>query len=682
MHELTVNLTKGEITPLAQARVDIDLWKSSAARVRNWTTLKYGGVRRRSGTSYIGSVKSHAAGAEFIPFIFSQSQAYALEMGENYTRFWTPAGQVLDSGTPYEIVSPYTRAQVERVQWVQANDVMYMVHPDLAPRVLTRSGLTSWAYSTADIQDGPYLPINDTSATITVSVAAANGGSTSTLTFSAITNVNRGLGFQSGDVGRHFRALFSGGTWGWGKITEVTSTSVIKVLWVVGATNGSTSASTATWRLGAFSDYAGWPGSVAFFEGRLAFGRTTLYPRSVAFSRSNLPLTFTPSATDGTVADDHGMWYDIVGGQADEILWLAEAPRLQIGTASVIRSIGAADVSDTMTPRNLSAKREINSGTEAIPPLQIGPSTVHVGRYHRTLHDLFYNYEVNSLVSPNITLLSEHMFPSGIRRLATTVVPEGILWAVTNDGLLAGCTFEKNEQVSGWHAHPMTNGEVETICALPDPTSKRDVLMMVVKRTIAGETKRYVEILNKPFDTNDGDTLTSAIFSDCSATYDGAAANTISGLDHLEGQEVDILADGFVIPRQIVSNGEIRLPNDRTASVITIGLPIATELTLLRKATASPEEGPTLGLRKRVVHVITDLFESLGVFIGPLGGQAEALTRRVTNIPMGQTLDLETGTKPVGLEDDWSPDGQITVLTPYPLPATIRGLNLSLELGS
>jgi hypothetical protein len=670
---LKTNGTRGEVTPLAVDRADTEFFKAATKTLRNWVVLRYGGFRRRSGSRYRGSTKIPGSESTFIPFVFSSTQAYMLEFGHQYIRFWTPDGQrVMNGSSPYEIATSYSAADVERIQFAQANDVMYLAHPLYAPAKLSRLAHTNWTIANVDFLDGPYLPINDTPTTLTPS-ASPSTGATITLTASAVTNINGSTGFQTTDVGRLIRFQI-GGSWSWGTITARASTTQISVFVRFGGGGGTTAS--ASWRLGAYSSATGAPGSVSFTDGRLCWGRTNANPNGIGISRSGLPEVYSPSAVDGTVTDSHGMFYDIFN--AGEIQWLQESPsRLQIGTYTAIRTLGASSGDEVLAPRNVSQKLESNSGTTNVLPARIGPSTVHAGRYGRTLRDLFYDYNINSLTAPSLSTLSEHMFKRGIRRLAFAQEPDSVLWGVTKNGVLFGTTFDRDERVIGFHRHPMTNGFVECVASVPDATNERDSVFLIVRRVINGSTVRYVETLDPLFD-NELTAKEDACFVDCAATYSGTAVGTVTGLGHLEGQTVDVYADGCVLPQRVVTGGAVTLANGRTAEKITVGLPIDDYGETLQPVVEKPN-GSAVNDKQRTMFVIVNEYETLGLKVGTPGQLRETVRFRPNATPMGQTPDLHSGKVRVPVESSWETNGAVCFSVGQPLPATILSLNIGVE---
>jgi hypothetical protein len=672
-YDLKSNGTRGEITPLAHARSDKDFYKAAWKTLRNWISVRFGAITRRSGTRFRGTVKDQIKTTELLPFIFSATQAYWLEFGDLYIRFWKPDGTRVESspGVPYEVVTPYAADDVHRIQWEQANDVMYLAHPDYKPRKLSRFGETNWTLSVIDFVDGPYLPINDTKTTMQSS-ASPTDGATTTITASAITGINKDQGFKATDVGRLFRMQIEG-KYSWGVITTFTDTTNVNVTWTDG--NGGGTGTTKTWRLGAFSDTTGYPGSVSFDGGRLAWARTDNNPGLVAESYAGLPESYRPSDDDGTVTDAHGFTFDIFA--AGEIQWLQEATKLQVGTPLALRTLGAQGSDDVITARNAQAKLEINTGTVAVPPVRVGPSTVHAGLFGLSLNDLVYDYNINSLTAPELSVLAEHLFDAGVKRISYAQYPDRIVWVVDEDGALIGMTLDRDEKVVGFHHHPMTNGVVESICTIPYADEKRHATALIVRRTIEGQTKRYFETLEPLFK---GRTMApeDACFVDCAVTYDGVETTTITGATHLSGQTVDILADGCVFPQRTVSvAGTISLP--RAASKVTYGIPIDNLATTLPPLPET-RDGATMGREKRTIKAYVDQMYTNGLTIGPEDGVLERMRFRPPETPMGQAPALYTGVLDVSMDDGWSTDGSVSLAVVGPLPGMVRAINSAVDL--
>lgn len=164
---IQTNFTAGALSPLLYGRVDIAKYQNGCATLENFITQRFGGIRKRGGTEYINEVKTSAKKVRLIPFIFSVTQAYILEFGDLYIRIYTNGGVVESGGSPVEVVTPWDEDEIFELQFAQSADILYIAHPDHAPRQFERTSATSFTLSTVDFEDGPYLPINTTTTRLT-----------------------------------------------------------------------------------------------------------------------------------------------------------------------------------------------------------------------------------------------------------------------------------------------------------------------------------------------------------------------------------------------------------------------------------------------------------------------------------------------------------------------------------
>lgn len=678
VHKLQANFSRGAVSPLVGARHDKDFYAAAVADIENWHVLRYGVLRRRSGTRYVGAPKFPNKRCRFIPFQFDTTQAFFVELGDGYARFWTPAGlQVYLGDDPYEIVSPYDADDLDRLQFVQSGDTLLIAHPDHAPQRLTRAGNTNWSFSAVPFHDGPYLPINDTANTCDPSANPTVGGSL-TLTFANTSHINGGAGFTSADIGRQVRVLCT--TWCWFTITAVTNTTTVTV---TSQSAGASHTAVTSWRLGAVAQSQGYFSSVEFYKGRLVWANTRQNPRAAWPSMANLPFRNDPSAPDGTVTSEHGFMIEVLAGSQDGILWMKESSRLQLGTASAIRTIGPNANGDEFGPRTYEEDLGVHSGTVSVLPTVAGPSTVHVGRFGLSLNDLYYDYQANGLVAPDISALSEHLLDASIVRLAYVQTPDSIIYGLLSNGKWFGATYDRYERVIGFHPHSTRQGDaVEDICVAPNASERRDVMFMVTRRIIGGETVRYIEILERDFYRQ---SKSDAWFVDCGVRYTGPPTTVVTGLTHLAGEVVSVFADGAAFPDTVVQeDGSVELPNNQSASVILVGLPLTASGKTLRPSIEG-RDGPQHGLKKRTPYVVVDVLETAGSLqvSAAENERWEYVNFRKSTDPMDTAPPLFTGTKKKILdsshEQDES-DGQIMFRITQPLPATIRAMNVGNDI--
>ncbi len=208
---------------------------------------------------------------------------------------------------------------------------------------------------------------------------------------------------------------------------------------------------------------------------------------------------------------------------------------------------------------------------------------------------------------------------------------------------------------------------VESVACVPGDLDEDD-FYMVVKRTINSSTKRYVEYLaNLDF----GDNVRDAKFLDSGLTYNGSPANSISGLSHLEGQTVGILADGAFHDNKVVSSGAVSL--DLLASKVHVGLPYLSTLQTMRMDAGS-RQGTAQGKIKRIHEVTVRFFRTVGAKVGTSESELDPIFFRSASDPMTSAIELFDGDKEVEFRGGYDQDAHIVIQQDQPLPMTVIGL--------
>ena len=347
VHPFQTNFTAGELTPKLAGQVDFKKYNNGVEIMENMTVFPQGGASRRYGTRFVKEVKDSSKVTRLIPFEFNIEQSYVLEFGDQYIRFYKDNGQIISGGSAYEIATPFTESMLYEIQFTQSADVMYIVHETLKPRKLSRTGHTSWTLTEVDFQNGPYLDANESSITFTSSHQGTGTGRTLTASGTAFGYENNG--FHSSDVGRLIRMKD-----GWGVITAYTSATV--VTWEIKKDLGSATATT-DWALGAWSEHTGYPKTVSFFEQRLIFGGSTLYPQTIWASESGFYEHF--HAGVGDPADS--FIYTIAANKVNTIRWLAPARDLIVGTAGGEFKVGRP-TGEPLQPDNVQITQQTTYG--------------------------------------------------------------------------------------------------------------------------------------------------------------------------------------------------------------------------------------------------------------------------------------------------------------------------------
>ena len=662
------NFTGGELSPRLDGRNDLQKYPTGCKTLENMIVYPHGSAARRSGTQFVAEVKDSSKDTRLIPFEFSTTQTYMLEFGNQYIRFYKDNGQILSGGSAYEISSPYLETELFDIKYAQSADVMYICHPSHPVKKLSRTGHTSWSLADDVIANGPFMDHNIETTTLTPSHKTV--GQTTTVTASSTTGINSNQGFLSTDVGRllHIKD-------GHLKITSVTSTTVVvgTVIIDLGITTPVTD-----FALGSFSDTTGYPSCVTFFEQRLVFAATLSQPQTIFFSKSG----DYENMDDGyheTVADDDAIVYTIASNQVNAIRFMTATRTLIIGTAGGEFAVSGGGTDIAITPTNILIKKQSNNGAANVDALAVGNATIFLQRAKRKLRELAYNFDVDGYLAPDLTILAEHISKGGFKQLSYQQEPNQIIWCVRNDGQLAGLTYQREQQVVAWHRHIFGgsfgsgNAVCDSVATIPTDDSEYQT-WVIVKRTINGATKRYIEYIHEyDFDETDD---TSFNFLDSQLSYDGSAASTISGLAHLEGQTVSILANGAAHPNKVVSSGEVVL--ERSATKVKIGLPYTSLLQTMR-IDAGSQNGTSQSKTKRIYDITVRLYESIGVEVGPDLNNMERIPFRSSANAMNSGINVFTGDKEVEFRGNYETDGFIFVRQTQPLPLTILSLYPKLQ---
>ena len=414
----------------------------------------------------------------------------------------------------------------------------------------------------------------------------------------------------------------------------------------------------AAWSAG---DY---PRTVEFFEDRLVFGGSPDQPDTIWTSHTSAYHTFTV----GDASEEKAITLTLLARKVNDIQWLSSGRRLIAGTRG--EEWWAAGPSDTepMTPADHVARRDSSWGSERVMPVNIGDVIFYVQQGGSTIRELIYDFQKDKYVSSDLNVLAEHLTRDySITAMAYQQHPYQVLWCVRSDGTVLALTYLKEHEVFGWSKHTFggTDVEVESVAVIPgDP---EDEVWFVVKRTINSATARYVEKLK---DFNYGTALEDAFFMDSGLTYEGAAATAISGLSHLEGEAVTVLADGLVVTGHTVASGAITLAT--AASKVHIGLANTPEFETL-DAVTQDNEGTLQGILKRITNVTMRLVNSMGGLFGPDSTVTDPI------LYDDETEPYTGWTKDLSFDEGDDQTSTVYITCDEPLPLEIAAIMIELE---
>lgn len=701
---ITTTFNAGELSPLMRGRVDLAKYANGCELLENGIPQITGPVTKRPGTRFVLEVANSANRSRLLPFEFSESQAFALEFGNNVIRFFANGGVVLDGGSPYSIASPYASTELAEINFAQSADVVYLVHPNHAPRKLARFGATNWTLTEVDLIRPPFQDLNVDDTTLIASATTGAITVLSSVAFFSPTDVGKifSIGvipasqydaweisepYTVGDIvqtqGRVYEAMSSGTSGTLPPLHTKGTESDGGVAWKylgdgtgyfeVTAYNSPTSVNatviqtlpittaTTRWSRGAWSDSDGWPRTVTFYEDRLWFGGTTSRPQTLWFSVTGDYENFTAGTND-----DDGGNFTINTQDLNTITWLSPGKVLAIGTTSGEFTISATQITDPITPTNVRITPQTTYGCRGdVRPLRVASSILFVQRAGRKVREYTYNFETDSYVAPNLNSLADHITQSGLVDMAYQQEPSQVVWAPRADGLLTGLTYERAEDVVGWNRHTL-GGAVESVVTLPHWDGDQDVLWLIVRREIDGVQRRYVEYMEK-YRTD-----VQAFFVDSGLTYQGAPVTSLSGLGHLEGREVDVLTDGAVHPRRTVTAGAISL--QRPASTVVVGLPYTMRVRPM-KYEAGSQNGTAQGKTQRINGVVIRLHETgPGLWYGSPSSMDELDMRSGLDL-MDNPVPLYTGDSEMkAWPEGYEAGARVQLEHRLPLPCTIVAL--------
>lgn len=546
------------------------------------------------------------------------------------------------------------------------------------------------------------------------------------VTASAVTGINGDTGFQSTDIGRYIRInseIAPQIKWGYGEIIERLSGSLTTVVLVKLKKAIAGVGATTEWQLGSFSETTGYPRTVQIYQQRLVYAGTTEEPQTLFFSRTadffnfaaTEPLGRSTGQFDSAgrsiigeqIYEDNALSLTISSDTVDQIEWLNEDRRLTIGTSGGVFQCYGADDDLTLTPFSFTIAKVSAWASDATAlPAKIGNNLLYIQQNGRKVRELAFDKLQDQYSSADLTLRAEDISETGIIATAYQDQPYSVLWCARNDGRLAALTYVDLLQMRAWHRHTIggshtdatygNHAKVESLAVIPRGT--HDQLWMIVKRDINSATVRYVEFMERYFVASEilpSDThfVDSGLEEPPSRT---SASTAVSGLGHLEGESIAILADAAVQPNRTVSSGAITLQT--AATNFRVGLGYNSDIKTLPMV-ANTSQGTSVGNRKRIHRFTVRLLESLSFKFGTNANDLDAadiayleslglnfgvnisdLTEavfRTASDNLGSALAYFTGEKTYQVGDQFNTITQLFLRQdqPYPFSVTLLAID-------
>ena len=760
VHTIQPSFSGGELAPSLHARVDLAKYATGLKTCRNFFVQAHGGVANRSGTKFICETANSTKITRLIPFEFNTEQTYILEFGHQTMRVIKDGGQVLSSGSPVSIATPYSDTELADLKFTQSADVMTICHASHPVKEVKRTSHTAWSITSVSFGTSMAAPggVSSTAQNFDNS----NPGTSYSYVVTAVktATADESVASSATSITNNNLSSTITNTISWNAVSGANSYNVFKsfggIYGFVGRSTGTTfkddnieadpNDTPATART-IFNTTDEYPASVAYYQQRLVFGQTNNDPQKIFMSQTGNYHNFNVSEP---LRDDDAVTFTIAASQVNEVRHLVPLSDMIILTSGGEWLLTAND--GVITPSAIQVKPQGYRGSADAPPIVIGNTIIHLQSKGAIIRDLAFALESDSYTGNDLTVLASHLFAGKtVREWAYAQAPHSIVWTVLSDGTLAALTYMREHEVWGWSRHD-TDGTFESVCTIAE--GDEDATYFVVKRTINGATKRYIERLNTRVFTEVAD----AFFVDSGLSYDGThtgstsmtlsggtnwthtetltltasgstfvsgdVGNTIvltigeetlvctiqaytsvtvvsvkagrdvpsafrgvattswakgvdeiSGLGHLEGKTVAILADGNVEAQKTVASGAITISHPATK--IHIGLPIQADIQTLNLELGQPTQQ---GKKKSISEVTLRVEESRG---GKIGYDADHLTefKQRAYEPYGTATSLKTGDISVTMPSTWRSEGSIFFRQDDPLPMTLLAVIPEVSVG-
>lgn len=673
--------TGGELSPSLYARNDLAKYANGLKTLTNGFVHAEGCVSNRAGLEYVCEVKDNSKKVRLIPFSFNTEQTYIIELGNEYARFIKDGGQIIypsgyqNEGNPVEIQTPYLEDDLFMLKYAQNADVLTICHRNYTAKELSRSSHYDWSIS--DVVSSPAInpPRN---------VSAAWTGSTSSNTTTyryVVTAVQKDTYEESersstASVTGHLEAYWTTSekvTISWNAVTDAAEYNVYRsvngIYGFIGTSTGTSFVdnkiepdltATAPIARNPFENESN-PSCVNYFQQRKIFGCLKGAPQSIVTSQTGTDNNFNISrplnATDS-------INIKLSEREVNEIRHMIGLNDLIVLTSGAEWKLAGSDGTFSAASPPACVPQSYY-GSSHIMPVVSGNMVLYVQAGGSIVRDLGYEYATDSYNGSELTIFSNHLFENKqIVDMAYSKEPYRILWCVMSDGTVNALTYNNKQEVAAWHRH-ITKGKFESVAVIRE--GFEDVPYFVVKRTINGQTKRFIERMHSRLINNSSD----GFFVDCGlkAEFENEIA-LVTGLNHLENETVSILAYGGAYSAK-VQNGRIFLPYP--AKKVSVGLPYTFEM-----ETLNFEGEHTHGLKKSIYDVNVKVYKSRSDFFVQGVKTSIQNARSIDSINNAELL--YSGDIKAYPFSDYEEETTIKITQPNPLPLTVTSITVNVQI--
>jgi hypothetical protein len=625
------NFTAGELDPRLLGRTDLNSFENGAAKLRNVVVETTGGARRRPGTAYVATAPAEG---RLVALETGPSLAYLLVFSEfRVDVYRNGVWQVM-------VATPWSQAQLSQIVWAQQGVTLLVIHPDIPPHRLSRQSDTVWSleeWRFEEKDDGalcaPFARFTDSDVEIQ---ASATSGSI-TLTTSIPHFVAQHLGTRLRIGGKQV------------EITNIQSASEANALVIQTLAN---TGPTKDWEELAFSEARGWPVALSFHQNRMVIGGSRDLPNAMWFSRSGRFFNFDT----GEGLDDEAIVFRLAANDDPAIRALMSGRHLQVFT-----SVGEWVVTGApLTPTNIQVEQQSRIGSprdRQVPPIDVDGATLFVARNGREIREFLFTSIENAYQAADLALLARHLVVDPVDQ----AFDQGrrLFLVVMADGALATIAIYRNANIAAWSLQE-TDGRVLSVAILDGQA------MMLVARA----SGVFIERLDDTLLVDSGRRLSSP---EPGLLWDG--------FDHLEGQEVAVVADEQAVEPTTVVGGAITLA--APARTVVAGLPYTHVIEPMPAVLASAPPGGQ-DPAYRPVRITLRMLATQSLHIDTGAGLRELPLRTVGEGPLDRSTAPFTGDRSVralgwrrGAEQ---PPWRIEQATP--LPCTLLSATTEVKVNS
>lgn len=415
---------------------------------------------------------------------------------------------------------------------------------------------------------------------------------------------------------------------------------------------------TSDWQVSVFNPSGGGAATVAFFQDRLVLANAELNENAIWMSKTGAYNDFGRSTP---LVDSDGITINIPSRRLNGVKNLVSLGALLALTSDAEISVGAVS-GDAISPSSVFTKSHSNRGSCGIDPVIVGDRVVFVQRGYTQVRDLGYQFQADSYVGREISLTARHLLDGyTIVDVAYQQEPDSIIWFVRSDGKLIACTYVPEQEFLSWSIHE-TDGLVKSIACIN--TQGGDEVYMSVERD-------GVVMIEKMATRVDAESGFDWHYVDSGVRYSGTPVSTITGLSHLEGRTVSVLADGFVIPNKVVTGGAVALGGDY--SVVHVGLPYESVLDTIGYNLPMPD-GTSQGRKYHIARIQFFFVRSRGGWCGMDDTHIQEIISKDAQGDLSQAEPLHTGWSRENLRQNDDPYGHVLYKQVDPLPVTIASI--------